>query len=42
MAFNRNGSLYLNFRYYLAWHDSLVARGDMNDALISTYHTLAQ
>lgn len=42
MAFNRNGSLYLNLRYYLSWHDADVARGEMSDALISTYHTLAQ
>lgn len=42
IAFNRNGSLYLNLRYYLAWHDEAVVRGELAEALISVFHTLAQ
>ncbi|KDE08540.1 hypothetical protein MVLG_01317 [Microbotryum lychnidis-dioicae p1A1 Lamole] len=41
IAFNRNGSIYLNLRYYEAWYDSQVQQGQLHDALISTYHTLA-
>jgi hypothetical protein len=25
IAFNRNGSLFLNARYYIAWHDLVIA-----------------
>lgn len=42
IAFNRGGSIYLNLRFYQAWHDKDVLRGDLNDALISTYHSVAQ
>ncbi|BGP21645.1 ubiquitin system component Cue [Rhodotorula toruloides] len=41
VAFNRNGSLYLNFRFYQSWHDELVANGDLAEPLISTFHTIA-
>lgn len=41
IAFNTGGALFLNLRYYIAWHDSLVLVGNKNDALISTFHTLA-
>ncbi|GAA5922620.1 uncharacterized protein JCM15063_003364 [Sporobolomyces koalae] len=41
IAFNRNGTLYINFRYYLAWHDEQVQRGDSTEALISNFHTVA-
>lgn len=37
LAFNHNGEIYLNFRYYLAWHDAQVAKGLLRDALISTF-----
>ncbi|ETS61627.1 hypothetical protein PaG_04119 [Moesziomyces aphidis] len=41
IAFNRGGAIYLNFRYYLAWHDELVRQGKMADALVSTYFSVA-
>ncbi|GAA5899994.1 hypothetical protein JCM6882_007020 [Rhodosporidiobolus microsporus] len=41
IAFNRNGSIYLNSRYYFAWHDKLVAEGRLEEPLISTFHTIA-
>ncbi|PWN54178.1 hypothetical protein IE53DRAFT_392097 [Violaceomyces palustris] len=41
IAFNRGGSIYLNFRYYLAWHDELVKQGKMADPLVSTYFSVA-
>ncbi|PBK91347.1 hypothetical protein ARMGADRAFT_1013798 [Armillaria gallica] len=41
VAFNRNGSIFLNLRYYLAWHDEQVKRGDINPAIVSWYFTLA-
>ncbi|EPQ50301.1 hypothetical protein GLOTRDRAFT_82416 [Gloeophyllum trabeum ATCC 11539] len=41
IAFNREGSLYLNLRYYEAWHDEEVRNGDMSKAFISWYFTLA-
>ncbi|KZT22896.1 hypothetical protein NEOLEDRAFT_1137233 [Neolentinus lepideus HHB14362 ss-1] len=41
IAFNREGSLYLNLRYYEAWHDEEVRRGDRSKAYISWYFTLA-
>ncbi|GAA6001650.1 hypothetical protein JCM10207_002248 [Rhodosporidiobolus poonsookiae] len=40
IAFNRNGSLYLNSRYYFAWHDKLVADGQLEEALTSVFFTL--
>ncbi|GAA6035210.1 hypothetical protein JCM8097_006421 [Rhodosporidiobolus ruineniae] len=41
IAFNRNGSIYLNSRYYFAWHDKLVIAGRLEEPLISTFHTIA-
>ncbi len=41
IAFNRGGAIYLNFRYYLAWHDELVKQGKMADPLVSTYFSVA-
>ncbi|KAA1478156.1 hypothetical protein DENSPDRAFT_659742 [Dentipellis sp. KUC8613] len=41
IAFNRNGSLFVNLRYYEAWHDHDVQKGDMSQAFISWYFSLA-
>lgn len=41
IAFNRDGSIFLNLRYYEAWHDTEVGQGTMANALISWYFTLA-
>ncbi|KXN90205.1 hypothetical protein AN958_04695 [Leucoagaricus sp. SymC.cos] len=41
IAFNRNGSIFLNLRYYEAWHDSEVRDRIVTNALISWYFTLA-
>lgn len=41
IAFNRGGTIWLNLRYYLAWHDEAVRQGDLTDALISTYFSVA-
>ncbi|KAH7875187.1 uncharacterized protein C8R40DRAFT_1105311 [Lentinula edodes] len=41
IAFNRNASIFLNLRFYEAWHDSEVAGGDFSTALVSWYFTLA-
>ena len=41
IAFNRSGSIFLNFRYHLAWHGAQVARGMYDEALISTYFSMA-
>jgi len=41
VAFNRNGSLFVNLRYYEAWHDREVQQKDLTKALISWYFTLA-
>ncbi|KAK7445396.1 hypothetical protein VKT23_014813 [Stygiomarasmius scandens] len=41
IAFNRNGSIFLNLRYFEAWHDAEVARGNTNPAFISWFFTLA-
>jgi len=41
IAFNRNGSLFLNYRFFEAWHDQHVKNGDINQAYISWYFTLA-
>ncbi|KAI9511382.1 hypothetical protein F5148DRAFT_1172037 [Russula earlei] len=41
VAFNRNGSLFVNLRYYEAWHDRDVQQSDLSRALISWYFTLA-
>ncbi|KAH9990216.1 hypothetical protein BJV74DRAFT_837251 [Russula compacta] len=41
VAFNRGGSLFVNLRYYEAWHDHDVQQGDFGKAFISWYFTLA-
>ncbi|EST08526.1 Protein of unknown function DUF3684 [Kalmanozyma brasiliensis GHG001] len=41
IAFNRGGAIYLNFRYYLAWHDEMVKQGKLADPLVSTYFSVA-
>ncbi|GAA5908053.1 uncharacterized protein JCM6883_004102 [Sporobolomyces salmoneus] len=41
IAFNRNGTIYINFRYYSAWHDKQVLEGKYSEALISNYATIA-
>ncbi|THH10017.1 hypothetical protein EW146_g8507 [Bondarzewia mesenterica] len=41
IAFNRNGSLFVNLRYYEAWHDEDVRKGDLSKAFISWFFTLA-
>ncbi|KAM0793307.1 hypothetical protein ACM66B_000766 [Microbotryomycetes sp. NB124-2] len=41
VAFNRNGGLYLNLRFYESWHDADVQAGQRHEAIISVYHTLA-
>ncbi|KAJ7727670.1 hypothetical protein DFH07DRAFT_930749 [Mycena maculata] len=41
IAFNRNGSIFFNLRYYEAWHDVEVQAGRPQAAYISWYFTLA-
>ncbi|KAF9529296.1 hypothetical protein CPB83DRAFT_906254 [Crepidotus variabilis] len=41
IAFNRNGSIFLNFRYYEQWHDASVKQGNLQSAYISWYFSLA-
>ncbi|TRM69687.1 hypothetical protein BD626DRAFT_474972 [Schizophyllum amplum] len=41
IAFNRNGSIFLNLRYYEAWHDQEVRQGKLTQAFVSNYFTLA-
>jgi len=41
VAFNRGGSLFVNLRYYEAWHDRDVQGNDFSKAFISWYFTLA-
>ncbi|KAJ7497138.1 hypothetical protein FB451DRAFT_1210268 [Mycena latifolia] len=41
IAFNRNGSIFFNLRYYEAWHDADVKAGRTKAAYISWYFTLA-
>ncbi|KAH8828511.1 hypothetical protein DL96DRAFT_1603553 [Flagelloscypha sp. PMI_526] len=41
IAFNRNGSIFINFRYYAAWHDKQVQANNLTPAYISLYFTLA-
>jgi len=41
IAFNRGGSIFLNLRYYEAWHDPQVIRGEFVRARISWYFVLA-
>jgi len=41
IAFNRNGSLFFNLRFYLAWYDEEVKQGKLTNALIGTFSTFA-
>ncbi|PPQ99714.1 hypothetical protein CVT24_009697 [Panaeolus cyanescens] len=41
IAFNRNGSIFLNLRYFEAWHDADVKNGILEGAYTSWYFTLA-
>ncbi|KAJ3518784.1 hypothetical protein NMY22_g13511 [Coprinellus aureogranulatus] len=41
IAFNRNASLFMNFRFYQQWHDTEVKNNQLNSAYISWYFTLA-
>ncbi|KAF9644423.1 hypothetical protein BDM02DRAFT_3272450 [Thelephora ganbajun] len=41
IAFNRNASIFLNLRYYEAWHDDLVRNGSLAEAYTSWYFSLA-
>ncbi|KAF9219210.1 hypothetical protein BS17DRAFT_798263 [Gyrodon lividus] len=41
IAFNRSGSLFLNLRYFEAWHDQDVKNGASAQAQISWFFTLA-
>ncbi|KAL5520611.1 hypothetical protein ACEPAF_2612 [Sanghuangporus sanghuang] len=41
IAFNRNASIFLNLRFYEAWHDHDVQSGDLSKAFISWFFTLA-
>jgi len=41
IAFNRNASIFLNLRYYEAWHDADVQKGNLSSAYISWFFTLA-
>ncbi|KNZ80421.1 Sacsin [Termitomyces sp. J132] len=41
IAFNRNGSIFVNLRYYMEWHDKDVGVGNLNQAYISWFFTLA-
>ncbi|KIJ33557.1 hypothetical protein M422DRAFT_783144 [Sphaerobolus stellatus SS14] len=41
IAFNRQGSLFVNLRYYKAWHDQDVQNGNVTQAYTSWYFSLA-
>lgn len=41
IAFNRSGSIFFNLRYHLAWHGEQVKAGRLDEALISTYFSMA-
>jgi len=41
IAFNCNGSIFLNLRYFEAWHDDQVRNGELIEAYTSWYSTLA-
>ncbi|KAI0083802.1 hypothetical protein BDY19DRAFT_975723 [Irpex rosettiformis] len=41
IAFNRNASLFLNLRFFEAWHDEDVHKGELSKAYVSWYFTLA-
>jgi len=41
IAFNRNGSIFINLRYFEAWHDQDARNGRQQQAQISWFFTLA-
>jgi len=41
IAFNRNASIFLNLRYFEAWHDGQVKNGELVKVYTSWYFTLA-
>jgi len=41
IAFNRNSSIFLNLRFFEAWHDAEVSSGSLTNAYISWFFTLA-
>lgn len=41
IAFNRNGALFCNARYFESWHKEQLDGGQRGEALISWYFTLA-
>ncbi|WFD00824.1 hypothetical protein MYAM1_003577 [Malassezia yamatoensis] len=41
IAFNRGGSIFLNLRYYLAWHDEDVLHNRLSAPLVSVYFSVA-
>ncbi|KAF8552603.1 hypothetical protein OG21DRAFT_1443221 [Imleria badia] len=41
IAFNRDGSIFFNLRYFEAWHDQDVQKGDSQQAQISWFFALA-
>lgn len=41
IAFNRGGTIFLNFRYHLIWFDEEIRQGNLVNALVSTYHSIA-
>ncbi|KZW00398.1 hypothetical protein EXIGLDRAFT_639482 [Exidia glandulosa HHB12029] len=41
VAFNRGGSLFLNLRFYEAWHDQDVINGNLSNGYSSWFFTLA-
>ncbi|CAO1635090.1 unnamed protein product [Sympodiomycopsis kandeliae] len=42
IAFNRNGTIFLNLRYYLSWFDEMVSeKNQLTEALISVYFSVA-
>lgn len=41
IAFNRGGTIFINFRYHLIWFDEEIRHGNLANALISTYHSFA-
>ncbi|KIP09762.1 hypothetical protein PHLGIDRAFT_102310 [Phlebiopsis gigantea 11061_1 CR5-6] len=41
IAFNRSASIFLNLRFFEAWHDAKVDRREMTEAYVSWYFSLA-
>lgn len=41
IAFNQGRVIYLNLRFYIAWHDALVRHGALTEPIVSTFFTLA-